>query len=233
MPNNIGSLGETSLHADLKYWYQQPGDLLEVPLEGYIIDLVRDDLLVEFQTRHFGALRTKLQRLLAQHPVRLVHPIAQEKWIVRHTDSSQTPVSVRRSPRRGRYEFLFLELVRIPHLVAHPNFTLEILLTREQELLRDDGRGSWRRKGWSITDRHLIEVIDRQVFSTPLAYLALLPEGLSQPFTNRDLAAGLHIPTYLAAKMSYCLSKMGVIFTAGKRSRQNLYSTLEFPNATN
>jgi hypothetical protein len=40
----IGTLMETSLHAALKEWYAQPGDRTEVPMDGYVIDLVRDEL---------------------------------------------------------------------------------------------------------------------------------------------------------------------------------------------
>src|SRR5512143_2160638 len=109
----IGTLGENSLHAALKTWYAQPGDQVEVKLEGYYIDLVRGEQLIEIQTRHFGALKTKLGRLLEHHPVRLVHPIAVEKWIVRLPAEGETPLSRRRSPRRGRLEHLFLELVRL------------------------------------------------------------------------------------------------------------------------
>ena len=46
---SIGSLHEKSLHAALKAWCLQPGDHTEVPVDGYIIDIVRGDLLIEVQ----------------------------------------------------------------------------------------------------------------------------------------------------------------------------------------
>ncbi len=52
--NTIGSLNEKSLHAALKAWCLQPGDQTEVPVDGYIIDIVRGDLLIEVQTRNFS-----------------------------------------------------------------------------------------------------------------------------------------------------------------------------------
>ena len=57
---NLGEAAEESLHAALKKWYAQPGDAIEVPLEGFHIDLVRGDLLVEIQTRNFFAIKRKL-----------------------------------------------------------------------------------------------------------------------------------------------------------------------------
>jgi hypothetical protein len=57
----IGQLTERSLHAALKEHLRQPGDELEVKLGRYVIDIVRDDLLIEIQTRHLYALRPKLR----------------------------------------------------------------------------------------------------------------------------------------------------------------------------
>ena len=42
----IGELRERSLHAGLKSWYALPRDRIEVPLEGYVIDLVRRGTLI-------------------------------------------------------------------------------------------------------------------------------------------------------------------------------------------
>jgi hypothetical protein len=226
-PRAIGTLKETSLHAALKAWYAQPGDQLEALVDGYQIDLLRGDLLVEIQTRHFSALKTKLTRLLEDHPVRLVHPIPQEKWIVRIEADGQTRRSRRKSPRRGRPEHLFLELIRIPELVAHPNFAIELLMIREEEIWQDDGAGSWRRKGWSIVDRILLGVVDRLLLAAPADFLTFLPPDLAQPFTNRDLAGALRQPVYLARRMTYCLRAAGVLESTGKQGNANLYRLLD------
>ena len=39
------------LHASLKAWYAEAGDRFEVAVDGYVIDLVRDDLLIEIPDR--------------------------------------------------------------------------------------------------------------------------------------------------------------------------------------
>ena len=81
---HIGMLREKSLHASVKTWYARPEDRLETSVNGYVIDIVRDDdLLVEIQTRSFAPLKTKLRKLTVTHRVRLVHPIAVEKWILK------------------------------------------------------------------------------------------------------------------------------------------------------
>ena len=219
----ISTLNEKPLHAALKEWYALPGDRFEVPVDGSLIDIVRGDLLIEIQTRGFGALRRKLQKLTASHRVRLVHPIAQEKWIVRESPDGRKQLGRRRSSRRGTVEHLFSELVRIPALMAHPNFSLELLMVSEEEVRRKDGGRHWRRRGWATHERRLIDVLDRWIFETPDDLGDLLPPGLPDPFTTADLAAALGHPRSLAQQMTYCLRAMGTIESVGKIGRTILY----------
>src|SRR3989304_5547108 len=158
-----------------------------------------------------------------RRPVRLVYPIPQEKWIVRLAADGLTPISRRKSPRRGRVEHLFLELVSFPELATQPNFSIEVLLTKEEEVWQDDKRGSWRRKGWSIADRRLVNIVASILLESPGDFLALLPPELPIPFTTLDLARALHQPRYLAQKMAYCLRAMGIVEVVGKRGNAWLY----------
>ena len=221
--HSIGELRERSLHATLKRWYALPGDRAEVPLEGYVIDLVRRGTLIEIQTRGFEKLARKLTRLVSDHRVRLVFPIAQRKWIVT-TDTQGSVLRRRASPKRGAYPDLFAELMRIPHLVPNPNFTLEVLLVEVEELRCADGRGSWRRRGVSVVDTRLLEVCGRRRFRTAADFARLLPPHLEEPFTNRSLAANGAMPPALAGKMTYTLRRMGAIEVVGRRSRAYLFA---------
>ncbi len=188
--NGIGTLKETSLHAELKNWAAQPGDRFEVKIDGYTIDIVRGETLIEIQTRNFAALKPKLYRLVEKHPVNVIYPIPVEKWILRQGADGNS-IHRRKSPRRGRLEHVFLELIRIPHLISEPNFSLQVVFVREEEIQIDDGRGSWRRGGRSIADRRLIEVLDTVTFNKPDDFHRLLPPGLPETFTARDLSAAL------------------------------------------
>ena len=131
---HVGTLREKPLHAALKRWYAEDGDRIEVPVDGFVIDLVRDDVLIEIQTRGFSGMKSKLARLLEDHAVRLVHPVPAGKWIVRLGDGGEI-LSRRRSPKRGSAVDLFAELVSFPGLIAHPGLTLEVLLVHEEEIL--------------------------------------------------------------------------------------------------
>lgn len=224
--NGIGTLKERSLHAELKAWFAQPGDALEQQVAGYQIDIVRKDLLIEIQMGNFSAIKSKLANLLEEHHVLLVHPIAVHKWILRQNKHGRR-VARRKSPRRGRLEHLFEELVRLPELAAHPNLSLDLPLIHMEEIWRDDGKGSWRRGRWSIYDRRLLEVVSIRRLANRHDYLALLPESLPAPFTNPQLAQALGISKHLAGKMTYSLRKMGCLDVVGKQGRAFLFDRVQ------
>jgi hypothetical protein len=222
----IGVLNEKPLHASLKQWYAQPGDRFEVPLDGFVIDIVRDNVLLEIQTRHFGAIKSKLATLVSSHRVRLIYPIPQEKWIVQSPTAANAFGTRRKSPKRGRVEDLFRELVAIPHLLSQQNFSLEVLLTKEEERRRFDRRRRWRTGGWVTEERRLLDVVERRVFEGPGSWLALLPFQ-DEPFTSKDLAQAIGVRLDLAQKMTYSLRQAGLIQALGKRSRATLYGLVK------
>jgi hypothetical protein len=219
------------LHAALKEWYAQPGDETEVRFEGYIIDVLRGNLLIEIQTRSFSSIKAKLLDLIPRHPVRLVYPIAQERWIVKVDHDRSTVLSRRKSPKRGRLVHVFDELIRIPTLLAEPNLTLELLLTQEEELRYHDptqrSRRSWSRRRWRTHERRLLRVLASHEFAQPEDLCALIPQSLSTgqapPFSTRELAAALGESKRLAQKMAYCLRKSDVLVVTGKRGNAYLY----------
>jgi len=224
----IGLLNERPLHAALKMWYSRPGDRFEVPVDGYVIDIVRGDQLLEIQTGNFASIRPKLEKLSRRHRVRLIHPIAREKWILRTAKKDGRRLGRRKSPKRGRIEDLFWEMVYTPRLLASRNFSMEVLMIREEEVRRLEGRRTWRSKGWVVEERRLLEVADRRLFEDPASWLALLPHGAG-PFTSRDLAEALQIDLELAQKMTYSLRNGGLVRSLGTRGRANLYQATGRP----
>jgi hypothetical protein len=222
MPS-IGVLGEGSLHAAVKAVLAEPGDRLEVPVGRFVIDLVRaDGELVEVQTGGFGALGSKLDALLDEHRMRIVHPVAAERRIVRVDEHGQV-LGARRSPKRATAVAVFDELVAFPSLLTHPNLTIEILLLREDHLRRPrptTARGRTRDPG----ERRLVDVLDRVTLRTTEDVLAVLPALPREPFSTRDLAAILRCSTLLARRTLYCLRTMGIVEPAGKRGRAPLHA---------
>ncbi len=222
--SKIGTLNEKPLHEALRRWCAQSNDRFEVSVDGFIVDIVRGDLLMEIQTRNFAAIRRKLEKLIIGHPVRLVYPIPCEKWIMKQPYDEAGPVSRRKSPKRGGFEYVFEELVSIPRLLLNPNFSIELLLIQEEEVRRYDGTHGWRRRGWVTHERRLLQVVEQRILETPADMYALIPSTLADPFTASDLAISMSRPRRLAQRMVYCLRLMGCITPVGKRARAILYA---------
>jgi len=219
----IGTLNESPLHANLKAWYARPDDRFEVAVDGFIVDIVRGDLLVEIQTANFSSIKRKLTALTANHRVRLVYPVAREKWIVKLARNGRGQPKRRKSPKRGSVEDVFRELVSFPHLLADPSFSLDVLLVQEEEVRHYDARRRWRRRGWVTDERRLLQVVGSRIFETPADVAALIPTSLAEPFTTAELSAAIGRPRRLAQKMAYCLREMGTISPVGKRGNAILY----------
>ena len=220
----IGLLNENPLHSALKKFYAQYDERFEVKVDGFVIDIVRGDLLIEIQTGNFSSIKRKLFKLVVNHPVRLVYPIACEKWIIKLTKEGEGQTKRRKSPKRGAVEDLFKELVSFPELLLNPNFSLDVVLIQEEDVRRYNGKRGWRRRGLVTEERRLLKVVEQRLFEKPTDVGALIPKGLSKLFTTSDLAEAMKRPRWFAQKMTYCLRKMMVIVQVGKQDRSVLYS---------
>jgi hypothetical protein len=222
----IGTLNEGVLHAQLKDWYRRDGDRVEQVVDGFVIDLVRGNLLVEIQTGSFAPLRRKLDLLTRQHRVRLVAPIPLVRRIIRLSDEGEM-LSARRSPRRGRVEDIFNLLVSIPSLLCCPRFELELILSHQDELRAYRQGQAYRRHGWVVVGRRLVSVERCLRIACPDDAAGLLPPGLPEHFDTAELAEAAAVDRRLAQQMTYCLRAMGVLDAAGKRGNAVLHRRIE------
>ena len=158
--SDIGTLNEGSLHAVLKQHYSQPGDAFEVPLDRFVIDIKRGDQLIEIQTVSFASMGKKLDHLLPDYQILLVHPIAVASYLDR---PGKNP---RKSPKRGSIFSLFEELVSVPTLIDHPNLTIEAVLVSVTKTQIEDPAARRGRGGFRTVDRTLREIETRHRFET-------------------------------------------------------------------
>lgn len=214
---------EQSLHEQLKEFYAQDAGVIESPYGDYRVDVLKEDLLIEIQTGSFSTIRDKLRDLVRDNRVKLVYPIPYNKWIIKLSGNDEQ-LSKRKSPKRGRIEDVFYELVYIPKLLLNPNFNLEIIFIDLEEYWINDGKGSWRRKRWSIKNKKMIKIHDRILIHCPEEFKKLIPYTLSSEFTSISFAKKARLNKRLAQKMLYCLTKMKIVERTGKRGRSYLYS---------
>ena len=224
MAASNGTLNEGHLHASLKEHYAEPGDLMEEVVDGYVVDILRDGLIIEIQTANFAQINKKMRKLVKRHRVRLVLPVAQDKWIVKLPEKKGGKAGRRKSPKHGSFEDVFTELVSFPDLIIHKNFELEIALTREEEIRRFDKSRRWWRGHWVTVERRLLEVTGQLRIRSGSDLIGLLPPDLPDEFRTSDLAASFGRPRVIAQQAAYCLRKCGLIKQVGKEGNAIVYA---------
>jgi hypothetical protein len=213
---HIGTLNEKPLHASLKAWVAEPGDLFEVRIGRFVADIVRGSQLIEIQTGSTSPLKRKLNALLKHHAVHLVIPIARQKTIITIDEAGQV-VSSRKSPKRGELLDVFHQLVSIRELLGDANFSVEALLIHVEEIRRPRTTRKRRWKDWEVQERRLVEVFDHVTFHHPGDFLAAIPLALEEPFTTADLARATHRPRRVAQQIAYCLREMGALVVVDRK----------------
>lgn len=227
----IGTLNEGSLHHELKKYYANKETLetgvtadFEVPLEGFVVDIVLSDhRIVEIQTGSFGAMKRKMQRLLDNHQMTLVYPIAVNRRLVRVTEDGEVS---RRSPKHGSPYDVFSELVYIPTVLDHPNLRLDLVMIEDEQRLVFDGKRGRRRKGWVVASRCLSKIVETMSFNSMSGLFNLFKETLPEEFTTADLARVMSSRRTVGQQAAYCLKAAGVIEVRGKRGNSLLYQCI-------
>ena len=214
---------ETTLHRQLKALYSDDDSQREVQVDGFRIDAVREDVLIEIQCASLSAIRDKIRRLLRRHRVLVVKPLAANKRLVKRNRRRGRIVSRRYSPSHATFHDLFLELVHFVRVFPHPRLSVEVLLTDQEEHRLPPLRGRRWRARYRVEDRRLIEIRERLTFRTATDLLRLLPASVPNPFTTADIARESDIPRWLAQKMAYCLRETGAAESVGKRGNAILY----------
>lgn len=215
---------ESSLHRQLKQLYGESTSDCEVTVDGFRIDAVSGNRLIEVQRASLGAIRSKIATLVENHRVTLVKPIAARTLITRCDSAGGRLISQRFSPLRRTLFHVFEELVHFGSVFPHRHLQIEVVLIEQEEIRVPRSRRRFRGPDYRVADRRLLEIVSRQTFRTRTDLRALLPASLTSPFHTQHLAEAADIPRWLAQKMTYCLHRCGAIAMVGKQSRNVLYS---------
>jgi hypothetical protein len=207
----------------LKFRYRGANGRIEQVCGEYVCDCVTEaGEIVEIQTGSFGPLKEKVKNLLLSHPVRIVHPVVITKYIETYSTNALL-LRRQKSPRRGSPWDLFKSLLYAPELPLLKGISVELALIDVMEQRVQDGKGSWRRGGTSITGRELTGWRGSIVLKKPGDYRRFIPAALNRDFTVSSLAESAGISGTLARKTLYVLNKMGVVERTGKRKRFYTY----------
>lgn len=221
----IGTLGERTLHAALKLYYEPNTDLHEVGVGQFVADIRNADGIIEIQTRGFHALRKKLEVFLQTEQVTVVYPLAARKWIALLDTENGTLSDKRRSPKRETPTDALWELSFLLPYIGHPHLTIRLPMLELFELRRRGGH-RWKNATTRL-ERLPLTLVDEVILHTAADCRLLLPQALPDPFTAADFVKAAKRNRKFTQNALKTLTALGVIERCGKRQNAYLYQRSE------
>lgn len=222
----IGTLSEKMLHAVVKNYMEPDERYQEVPVEGYVADVFRENEVIEIQTAHFHLLRRKLDRYLPHYKVTIVYPIPATKWINWVDPETGEVMNRRKSPKQGSPYQAFRELYRIKQYLAHPNLRMLFLFIDVEETRILNGWSNDRKKGAHRCDRIPVQLVDEMYFERVEDYRMLIPPELSS-FTTKEYAKAAKIPLPHAQTGLKIFFDLALVERVGKKGNAYIYEVKE------
>lgn len=219
----IGTLREKTLHAVVKYYFEPDSQYHEIRYEGFVADIAYEKYIVEIQTRNFDKLRKKLSVFLEQGKVRVVYPIAYEKWLEWIDEETGMISKRRKSPKKGSRYQVFYELYKIKEFLPHPNFQFSILLLNMEEQRLLNGWSHDRKRGSTRYERIPTALVEQIDINSTEEFKKLLPESLEEPFSTKDYKEHAKIAIKDARTALHILCYIGIIEKCGKKGNLILY----------
>lgn len=184
----IGTLGEKTLHAVLKEYYEPYAENHEVKVGSFVADIVGENGIIEIQTANFGKLIKKLDVFLEYCDVTVVHPIAARRHLIWLDGKTGELVDKRKSPKHLTIYDAADELYVIRYALDNPRFHLRLCLLEVEETRFVGKNKKNRREGSLRVDRVPIALLDEVEFDCPDDYKKFIPAGLPEEFTCKDFA---------------------------------------------
>lgn len=222
----IGTLSEKTLHAVVKNYMEPNVDYHEVPLEGYVADVFRDEAVIEIQTANFNVLRRKLDKFLPLYKVTIVYPIPATKWVIWVDPETGVEVSRRKSPKKGSPYQAFKELYRIKTYLNHPNLNVLFLFIDLEETKLLDGWSRDKKRGATRYDRIPVGLVDEMLFERVEDYRMMIPPELSG-FTSKEYAKSAKIPLSHAQTAMNIFHYLELVERVGKKGNSYIYEVKE------
>ena len=219
MIKGIGTYQEKTLHKVIKNYYDDNLEHQEIKVDGYICDIVKDDVIIEIQTRALNKLKNKLDALLPNHKIKVVYPIPYIKYVC-WIDNGEI-VSERKSPKVGSIYDISKELYKIKWYLNNPNLELTILLINLKEYRNLDGYSKDKKRGSTRFDRVPIELVDEIVVDD---YHMFVP--FDNEFTSKDYAKRTKQNLSRAQTLLTILQYLKIVEVVGKDKRYNIYKKL-------
>lgn len=222
----IGTLGEKTLHAVLKRYYEPCEQNHEVSLGPYVADIWGEQGIMEIQTRSFDRLRAKLDLFLEAGPVTVVYPVPALKWLI-WLDEDGTSTPRRKSPKQASPCELLPELYQIKPLLHRPGLRFCIAMLELEECRLKNGWSQDGKRGSTRFDRYPVALLDEILVETARDYAALIPKALPEEFTSKEFGKAARLSPAKAGAALNVLFHVNAVERSGKIRNAYLYRRSE------
>ena len=223
----IGTLGEKTLHAVLKNYYEPHEENHEIKVGRFVADIVGEQGVIEIQTRSFGSLLEKLDNFLEFCEVTVVYPLPALKY-VSWLDMETGELSPKhKSPKKCRIYDAFKEIIRIKYALDNPRFHLVLCFLEVDEIRFLNGWSENKKRGSSRCDRIPKDIIEEVRFDCVQDYKHFIPDGLPEEFTSAHYAKACKINKQLASNGLNILNYLGLVERVGKKGNSFIYKVVE------
>ena len=219
----IGTLGERSVHAVLKAYFEPQSDNTEIKIGSFVADIAGEDGIIEIQTRALYRLRKKLDCFLEYTHVTVVCPVIGKKY-VRWLAPETGELSERRaSPKKENIYTAMNELVSIKYALDNPRFSFVAVVMEAEDIRLLDGYSKDKKRGSTRFDRLPLDILDEYRFECPRDYMMLIPPEIEGEFTVSDLAKTAGITRKAAQSTLNILAYTCAVKNIGRKGREKLY----------
>lgn len=221
----IGTMGEKGIHNALKHYYEPDTDCHEIPVGGYVADIVGENGVIEIQSASFYKLREKLTAFLEFSRVTVVWPCVVRKRLITVDPATGEVKTVRRSPKKVSEYKLLGELWGLGELLGHPRLSIVITQLEADEFRPADlPKGRRRKKGANNGIERIPTAIVGEIrFDCPEDYDRLIPESVPERFTMAQLAAVTGLSSLQTSGAVKALMQLGRIKEDGKKGRSRAF----------
>ena len=219
----IGTLGEKTLHAVLKNYFEPNPANHEIKVGGFVADIVNDSGVTEIQTRSFDRLRRKLTAFLSVTNVTVVCPVVRAKQLIWLDPETGEASSKRKSPKLGKPTDALRELCRISEFIGHENLTVCILMLDAEEYRMLDGWDREKKRGSTRYERIPTALCEEIYLRKKEDFSILLPDSLPELFTAADFRRAVRFGGMSASFALKMLIGLDLIEQNGKKGRAFIY----------
>lgn len=224
--HGIGTLGERTLHAVLKSFFEPDSSYHEQKVGRYVADIKKGDSIIEIQTRAFGAMRKKLETFSKSCRVTVVFPIAAEKHVSWVDPESGELHARRRSPKPGKPWDILRELYALRPIMPLCNVRFALVFMSIDEFRLLNGWSRDKKRGSTRCERIPTSISDIVMLESTADFDVLIPPSLGNDFTAAEFAKAAKMTSRTAGYALQTLVTLGVIEHTKNLGRAYLYTKI-------